>query len=348
MKGNKKIVLSLLLFGCAILNSANCQNEEKKDSELRSLGHKRTIVEPYYVDRPVFVEQPVYYNYPYPYPYPYSFAYQYPYAYSQYSNYPYNYSYSYSRTTRPATGVMPPFPPPPPYLRYLGEKQENDEKDSDELKVNQRGVQEFIGEGDVILPEIQQDDNPLFGEQETSPQTKTGSEPLTVGEASPQQPGEAFLEPVIAEGRPIMDSVTPVLMKKIESNSNNSTHDINTVNDNKKAELPEIILYNNSNELRVLGKKDSIINTVEKTFDLVLDRIKIGNSDSDDEGEKEDDKDNKEDNKDNKNENKNDDENTDKKKENKESNLKRNNNDKNKKNVIKQVFNKIEDIVTKN
>ncbi|KAH7650013.1 hypothetical protein FG379_003093 [Cryptosporidium bovis] len=352
---NKKTILSLLFFGYVILNNVNCQKEEKTNSDLRSLGHKRTIVEPYYVDKPVLVEQPVYYPYPYPYPYqyPYSFTYQYPYAYSPYSNYPYNYSYSYSRITRPATGAMPPYPPPPPYLRYLGEKQESDEKDNDELIANQREDQELIGDGSVIFPAIQQGENFVLGEQGPPPPSSSSPSPSPIPESGPvpiqlqQQPEGVTLEPSI-------------LMKKIETNNTNGEFNINTENNNRTNELPEVIFYNNSSELRMLGKKNSIIDRVEKTVDRVLDRIKIGNynDDNDDKTEENDDREKDEENegreKDEENEDREKDEvdenkkkvkDNNKAKENKDGNLKKNDG-KNNKNVIKQVFSKIEDIVT--
>ncbi|KAK6588555.1 hypothetical protein RS030_4605 [Cryptosporidium xiaoi] len=358
MRGNnKKTILSLLFFGYVILNNVNCQKEEKTNSELRSLGHKRTIVEPYYVEKPVLVEQPVYYPYPYPYQYPYSFTYQYPYAYSPYSNYPYNYSYSYSRITRPAAGAMPPYPPPPPYLRYLGEKQENDEKDNEELIANKREDQELIGDGSVIFPGIQQGENFVLGEQEPAPPAPPSSlsspSPSQSPSLSPVQesvPGPLTLQQQ-SDGVILEPSI---LMKKIETNSTNGEFNINTENNNRTNELPEVIFYNNSSELRMLGKKNSIIDNVEKTVDRLLDRIKIGNyNDDNDDKEKHEDNDDKEKHEDNEDvekdeldENKKKVKDSNKEKENKDGNLKKSNDGKNNKNVIKQVFSKIEDIVT--
>ncbi|OII72432.1 uncharacterized protein cubi_00427 [Cryptosporidium ubiquitum] len=127
---NTAIIIVILAY---LGNVVKSQKQEK--TEVRSLGHRRGGVvgeQTVFVDRPYFVEQPLYY--PYPYQYPYTYTYQYPYTYTytypytyQYQ-YPYNYSYSYTRTTsRPGVlshpvGYMPPpyAPLPAPYLRYLG------------------------------------------------------------------------------------------------------------------------------------------------------------------------------------------------------------------------------------
>ncbi|KAH8581863.1 uncharacterized protein ELE39_003666 [Cryptosporidium sp. chipmunk genotype I] len=173
LKNTTVIILILACLG----NVVRSQKQEKTNTEVRSLGHRRggfVGEQTVFVDRPYFVEQPVYYPYPYQYQYPYSYTYQYPYTYTYggVPGYPYNYSYSYTRTTSRPGGIvthpigyispLPYAPLPAPYLRYLGNESGSNERKMDTILPMENMTPGFINDlqsKDGILSTNNQNNN---------------------------------------------------------------------------------------------------------------------------------------------------------------------------------------------
>lgn len=323
----KKTAVIIVILSC-FGDLVRSQKEEK--TEVRSLGHRRggaAVVgeQTVYVDRPYFLEQPVYYPYPYQYQYQYqypTYTYQYPYTYSyQYPygvpGYPYNYSYTYTRTTsrpggiisRPVGYVSPlPYAPlPPPYLRYLGNETSSDRK-----------LDIFVPEETMMRPSFINDISSVYDGAETNVGNHTqSSKHTTTSSTSESGNFDKNNDEVIYGGCPLSPN-------KVDSN--NSREDL-VARDKTRvhaASEPEMMHGNSTANLRILAKKGLFERVEEKVTD-VFDGIKKKMSNKDDklkDVEKED-------------------ENTSENHDNGDHNKTQNGSK-----MIKQVFNTIEDIVS--
>ncbi|KAK9173795.1 hypothetical protein CmeUKMEL1_18115 [Cryptosporidium meleagridis] len=338
LKNTTVIILILACLG----NLVKSQKQEKNSTtEVRSLGHRRGGYvgdQTVFVDRPYFVEQPVYYSYPYQYQYPYpytTYSYQYPYTYSyQYPyvgvpGYPYNYSYSYTRTTSRPGGVftrpvgyvspLPYAPLPGPYFRYLENESESES--------NERKVDEFIPI-ENFKPEFIND---LQNSNDSFIKRNQTSSPSTL--AAFKRAGLSGNERIIVQDRDYEKENDEDESEDInhDKNINNNPlyNETSASSDEKKygsglpIKTPEIVYFNNSSNLRVLAKK-GLLERVEEKVNDVFDGLKKSNNNDDEvkDLEKEDDVD---------------------------ENNKKNNNKKSIQNggkMIKQVFSTIEDIVS--
>lgn len=270
----KKTAVIIVILSC-FGDLVKSQKDEK--TEVRSLGHRRggyVGEQTVYVDRPYFLEQPVYYSYPYQYQYQYpAYTYQYPYAYSyQYPygvpGYPYNYSYTYTRTTsrpggivtRPVGYVSPlPYAPlPPPYLRYLGNETSSDRK-----------LDIFVPEDAMMRPSFINDISPIF-ETEMTAGNHTQSNKHTT---STSESGNSVKND---------NEVTfgGCLLSPNKTDLSDAKQD-NVDGDKTDAHAPEMMHNSSISNLRILAKKGLIERVEEKVGD-VFDGIKKKMTNKDD------------------------------------------------------------------
>ncbi|KAJ1608674.1 putative signal peptide protein [Cryptosporidium canis] len=237
LKRTAVFIVALVCF----VDLVKSQKDEKP--EVRSLGHKRGVVaeQTVFVDRPYFVEQPVYYPYPYAYAYPYSYQYQYPYG---VPGYPYNYSYTYTRTTSRPGGVvtqspvgyaapLPYAPLPPPYLRYLG---------NDTSIIRDEGVEtSSLQLGNKTQVELIPQSNNSINEW-------SGQKDRAVSDRFPATTVSGLDEVDLAES----------------ANLNaNPPH-----NETSPVDSADVIYYRNSSNLRVLARKGLLERVEEKVSDV--------------------------------------------------------------------------------